>query len=105
MQVSLIICRLEMELAILGGQTVAKAMACVEESKTGMVPIYQRLRATVANRPPALTMLKDVYATWLATMTGIGPGAGDSMRSWKLRLGSLEQKLQEQATRLEIELQ
>ncbi len=77
--------------------------ACISDYRTQIVPFYSAARTKLANKEAADAALKDAYAFWLSSMTGLVP-KDETMSEYKARVRQASTGLEERLNRLEVEL-
>jgi hypothetical protein len=98
-------CHLQFQTALLKGIPVGHTVKCIDEYKGDMVPVYDKARRSLAKSSGALSMLKDVYASWVSAMDDLSPRLTETARSYANRVKILERQLRQMSHRLELEVQ
>ena len=77
---------------------------CRDKNLPQLKTKFQAATSNVSGKAEALSLLKDFYAHWLASIDGLVPQSGEIRMAYNSRTNGNEAELARQAKRIEIEL-
>jgi hypothetical protein len=94
------LCSMKIELSMLQG---GMDESCISEGMREVKSFYEPAARVFAKKPSTLSMLKDAYAFWQASMHSLSPRVGEPEALYKRRLEERERGFNEKMHRIRLE--
>lgn len=98
-------CKLEAQAGLMQGKTLEESLSCINQYKDEEKKSYKEAKKYLSNNKSAISMLKDYYAYWIASMDSIVPQGEETITAYENRLEFKLGKLNELSERLKLEVE